>query len=90
MALTQCNHQMANLPCLSSGTGNGTSMINNEPRENCHRCHLFQKSIMNTELKKFFKLSGSAGNSASPVHGVLGIIIFEPLFAPPISVFARV
>jgi hypothetical protein len=74
MALTKCNHQMANLPCLASGTGIRISLIDNETRGICHRYHLFQKSVTNIELKSLFKLSGNAGNSGLPVQGVLRII----------------
>jgi hypothetical protein len=74
MALTKSNHQMANLPCLASGTGIRISLIDNESRGICQRCHLFQKSMTNTGSKSLFKLSGNAGNSGLPVQGVLRII----------------
>jgi len=90
MALTKCYHQMANLPCLASGTGIRISLIGNESRRICHCCHLFQKNNTNTRSKKLFKLSGNAGNDGSPVQGVLGLMIIKPVFPPAIRVSGRV
>lgn len=90
MALTKCYHQMANLPCLASGTGIRIPLIDNESREGCHRCRLFQKSITNTESKKLSILSGNAGKGGSPVQGVLGLMIIKPAFPQAIRMSGRV
>lgn len=90
MGLTTCTHQMANLPGLAGGTGISISLIQNESRDGCHLCHLFQKSITNTESKKLSKLSGNPGNDGSPVQGVLGLMLIKPVFLPAIRVSGRV
>lgn len=71
MALTKCNHQVANLPCLDSDTGIDNLLTSDESRGICHHCHLFQKSIRNTGSKKLPELSGNAGKGGFPFMGSL-------------------